>query len=103
MYKSQSDRSFVLTIALGLVVLIGAIIGIHTYRDNAIQKWVTEHGYTVVSNESVGPFSNDSPWWRRKDDGLRRVVVTDGRIQRTAFFRWGFWGIEQAWKGDEKK
>lgn len=74
----------VLLIFLGF----GAWAWTRSKHDNQITAWATEHHYTVKSIERVGSFSNDSPFWRKKDDDLCRAILLDhDHLPRTAFFR----------------
>jgi hypothetical protein len=85
---------------LALAVFVG--VWIERSHERQVQVWAKDHGYTVVSIEYVW-LSNDSPFWRRKGDDLRRVRLRNEYGERTSFFRWtAWWGMEQAWKEEEK-
>lgn len=91
----------VVLVATAIAVILLIVGLVRSNHDAEVRRWAADHGYEVVSIERVwGLGDNDSPFYRRKNDDLCRVVLSRHGRDRTSFFRW-FWNMEQAWKEGE--
>ncbi|MDG3005982.1 PEP-CTERM sorting domain-containing protein [Paludisphaera mucosa] len=83
-----------------IVVVVVALVANHDSRKARVSEWAAQNGYSVVGEVRTRSFLEPCPFVLddEHDDVYRAELEDAGRQKRTAWFRFHFVGMEQAWE-----
>lgn len=102
-WRTMSDTFKILgTLVLIILFVVGLGVAVVHQREShhaQIRQWAKDNHYEVVGQINRQGFWESSPFWfTDDDDSVYKVPLAGREGTHTSWFRFRFWGMDQAWK-----